>query len=109
MTGTHCCPSITRVVTRTRDRVRYTFIGSLNVTVANETRFVFGRLWCFYVCCNSVVYCDLILRDLRLPPQSKWVLPSYGLLRDVRWFEPTFRNYLYVPSSRVKLSKKLYP
>jgi hypothetical protein len=27
------------------------------------------------------------MRDLRFPPPLKWILPSSGLLRGIRWFE----------------------
>ena len=45
---------------------------------------------------------DVMTCDLRLPPQLKLSLPSSGLLRSVRWFLPTFRDYVSIPSSRVK-------
>ena len=47
------------------------------------------------------------LRDYRLPPQLKRIIPSSGLLCGVRWFDTGVSGLPIGPSSRVNLSKKL--
>ena len=46
------------------------------------------------------------LRNLTLPSRFKQIHPSSGLLQSYRGLIPTFRDYLSVPSSRFKQSKK---
>jgi hypothetical protein len=62
---------------------------------------------CVSVCLQNII-CETSQRYLHCNHVSKHkifeIIPSSGLLRGVRWLKLTFRDYLSVPSSRVKLS-----
>jgi hypothetical protein len=48
----------------------------------------------------------LICRDLVFQLRLNWIITSFGLLQSVGSLEPTFRDYLLVPSSRVKSKER---